>query len=44
MILHFNFKPFLILEWVLILCSLILTIWSLIEYLVKNASVLKDVR
>ena len=44
LILHFNFLPFLILEWVLILCSLILTVWSLCEYLVKNASVLKDVR
>ena len=44
MILHFNFLPFLILEWILILASLVLTIWSLIEYLVKNASVLKDAR
>lgn len=44
LILHFNFLPFLILEWVLILASLVLTVWSLIEYLVKNASVLKDVR
>ena len=44
LILHFNCLPFLILEWVLILCSLILTVWSLVEYLVKNASVLKDVR
>jgi CDP-diacylglycerol--glycerol-3-phosphate 3-phosphatidyltransferase len=44
LILHFNYLPFLILEWVLILASLVLTVWSLIEYLVKNASVLKDVR
>lgn len=44
MIVHFNFKPFLILEWVLIFASLVLTVWSLVEYLVKNASVLKDVR
>ena len=44
LILHFNFLPFLILEWILILASLILTVWSLIEYLVKNASVLKDAR
>ena len=44
LILHFNWLPFLILEWVLILASLILTVWSLVEYLVKNASVLKDVR
>ena len=44
LILHFNWLPFLILEWILILASLVLTVWSLVEYLVKNASVLKDVR
>lgn len=44
LILHFNWLPFLILEWVLIFASLVLTVWSLTEYLIKNASVLKDAR
>lgn len=39
---NFPWLPFKILNWILIILAVILTITSLIEYLIKNRSVLQD--
>lgn len=42
LLLNFEWLPFMILEWTLILAALVLTIVSLVAYLVKNWHVMKD--
>jgi CDP-diacylglycerol--glycerol-3-phosphate 3-phosphatidyltransferase len=44
LIFHFTNPVFRVLEWILIYASVILTVVSLIDYIYKNRTVMKDVR
>jgi CDP-diacylglycerol--glycerol-3-phosphate 3-phosphatidyltransferase len=44
LVFHFQHPAFRIVEWILIYASVVLTVISLVDYIYKNRSVMKDVR